>query len=305
MEPDRTISRDLVAALAGRDDFTLEPLPGGANNRVFRVRFPEKSALLKAYFQHPDDKRDRLHAEFSFTRFAWAAGLRCVPEPLACDATNHLGLYEFIEGQPVREATKDVVQEAITFFRELNRHRAAATDLPVASEACFSVAEHLATVERRVNALAGVEDAAAAAFVRDELLPCWRAIARKIPADTTPVERCVSPSDFGFHNALREASGRLWFIDFEYAGWDDPAKMICDFFCQPAVPVSREFLPMFEPSERAVRLLPVYRVKWCCIMLNDFLPVGGQRRRYAGREDRARQLKKARWALKSLKEELK
>ena len=25
------------------------------------------------------------------------------------------------------------------------------------------------------------------------------------------------------------------FIDFEYAGWDDPSKLICDFFCQPAV----------------------------------------------------------------------
>ena len=51
-----------------------------------------------------------------------------------------------------------------------------------------------------------------------------------------PADRCVSPSDFGFHNALREPSGRLRFIDFEYAGWDDPAKLVCDFFCQPAVP---------------------------------------------------------------------
>jgi hypothetical protein len=305
MEPDRTISRDLVAALAGRDDFALEPLPGGANNRVFRVRFPEKSALLKAYFQHPGDKRDRLGAEFSFSRFAWDAGLRCLPEPLACDRQNHLGLYEFVEGQPIREADRDSVQQALEFFRELNRHRAAATDLPTASEACFSVAEHLATVERRVTVLNGVVDAGAAAFVREELAPCWRKIAGKIPADTTPVERCVSPSDFGFHNALREASGRLRFIDFEYAGWDDPAKMICDFFCQPAVPVSREFLPMFEPSERAVRLLPVYRVKWCCIMLNDFLPVGSKRRQYAGREDCGRQLEKARRALQTLKEDLK
>ena len=36
--------------------------------------------------------------------------------------------------------------------------------------------------------------------------------------------RCLSPSDFGFHNALLEATGKLRFVDFEYAGWDDPAK---------------------------------------------------------------------------------
>jgi tyrosyl-tRNA synthetase len=26
------------------------------------------------------------------------------------------------------------------------------------------------------------------------------------------------------------------FLDFEYAGWDGPAKLVCDFFCQPALP---------------------------------------------------------------------
>ena len=52
-----------------------------------------------------------------------------------------------------------------------------------------------------------------------------------------PRARCLSPSDFGFHNAIRRASGELCFIDFEYAGQDDPAKMACDFLCQPEVPV--------------------------------------------------------------------
>ena len=38
-------------------------------------------------------------------------------------------------------------------------------------------------------------------------------------------------------NALLAASDKkLRFLDFEYAGWDDPAKLIGDFFCQPAIP---------------------------------------------------------------------
>ena len=28
-------------------------------------------------------------------------------------------------------------------------------------------------------------------------------------------------------------------------------------------------------------LLPVYRLKWCCIMMNEFLPVGSRRRSFA------------------------
>jgi hypothetical protein len=126
-------------------------------------------------------------------------------------------------------------------------------------------------------------------------------------------DRCISPSDFGFHNALVDPEGHLRFIDFEYAGWDDPAKMVCDFFCQPAVPVPMDFYDKLvesvvsgldrpdEHSQRISLLMPVYRVKWCCIMLNDFLPWGGDRRRFTrsgeGVQEKAEQLEKARRAL--------
>ena len=121
-----------------------------------------------------------------------------------------------------------------------------------------------------------------------------------------PRQRVVSPSDFGFHNCLVTDAG-LRFIDFEYAGWDDPAKMACDFFYQPEVPVPQPFLPGFiERVEAVVRLLlPVYGVKWCCIMLNEFLPMGDTRRAFA-RADislesrRADQLRKVEAALARL-----
>ena len=68
------------------------------------------------------------------------------------------------------------------------------------------------------------------------------ALGRTPPAWAGPLgeaDRVVSPSDFGFHNALRTEDGRLAFLDFEYAGWDDPAKLVCDFELQPAVPAPR------------------------------------------------------------------
>ena len=45
-------------------------------------------------------------------------------------------------------------------------------------------------------------------------------------------EMIISPSDFGFHNVINK-NNKLFFIDFEYAGLDDPIKLICDFYCQP------------------------------------------------------------------------
>jgi hypothetical protein len=108
-----------------------------------------------------------------------------------------------------------------------------------------------------------------------------------------PAQRCVSPSDFGFHNALAEANGNIRFLDFEYAGWDDPAKTAGDFFAQLALPVPAEFFERFvaeimqdfkdaeRSSARARLLRPTYQIKWCCIALNVFLPVHLARRTFA------------------------
>lgn len=309
-------------------------LAGGANNRVFRLDTAAGPVLLKSYFRHPDDPRDRLGAEWAFARFAWDAGVRHVPRPLAADHAAGLAFYEYVPGRSMHgtTATEADVDEAIDFFRALlaATHRTEPAGLPRASESCFSFDDHFATVARRVERLrtlpvGGVSDLAAAGFVDTELVPAWRnvlttarahAAACGLPLDRplAPADRCVSPSDFGFHNALREPSGRLRFIDFEYAGWDDPAKLVCDFFCQPAVPAPAAAFDRFaaavaegfaEPlafQARAALLLPVYRVKWVCIMLNEFLPVGGSRRAFSGpaaehESRKAAQLGKARAAL--------
>jgi thiamine kinase-like enzyme len=118
-------------------------------------------------------------------------------------------------------------------------------------------------------------------------------------------QRCISPSDFGFHNALLRDNGSLCFIDFEYAGWDDPAKAIGDFFSHPGVPVSREYFDLFvdhalQPYrdtigelEVRVRLMePVFKVKWCCIVLNEFLQSEARRRNFANPTNDIEQRKK-------------
>ena len=314
----------------------IEPHRGSANNRVFRVEAERGTAFLKAYFRHPVDSRDRLGTEFAFARFARAAGVRSIPQPLACDPAANLGLFEFVNGARPREATESLVAHAIEFARNLNaaRWRPAASRLPIAAEACFSIEEHLGIVGGRVNRLSDIApatdiDRAARNFIRCELLPVWesvlnaaRATARNHRLDLAKAigtnERCISPSDFGFHNALVAPDGRAIFLDFEYAGWDDPAKLTCDFFCQPEVPVSERFLDTFIQSvaeafpisaavvERSRVLFAAYRVKWVCIRLNEFLPVGLGRRQFALNVDvehrKHRQLVSARAALAAIDE---
>ena len=44
--------------------------------------------------------------------------------------------------------------------------------------------------------------------------------------------RVISQSDVGFHNMLI-GKNKVYFLDFEYAGWDDPGKLFSDLLLQP------------------------------------------------------------------------
>jgi hypothetical protein len=309
-------------------DLQFLALPGGANNRVFKLRVETGSYtttfVLKSYFSHPDDSRDRLGHEFSFLSYVWSHGIRSIPQPLASDPQQHLALYEYLPGRKLsqNEVTSARVEEAFDFYESINSFRYVdpASNLPRASESCFSIDEHIQRVDSRVRRLSlidCVDDSSrkASKFVVEKLVPGWNELRAAVVSesgtnlrhDISNANPAISPSDFGFHNALLEGA-RLRFIDFEYAGIDDPAKTVCDFFCQPELPapsaaweaIVKRVTAMF-PEDPALDfrirlLLPVYQIKWCCILLNEFLPTGSARREFSANDSlsshRQEQLKK-------------
>jgi hypothetical protein len=300
-----------LTAQAGRTTANaLTRLAGGRNNQVYRLGMDGGPPLvLKRYFSDPRDSRDRLGAEWNFISHAWSRGIRVVPEPLACDRSEQSGLYGFAPGRKLAasELTRTHVDAAIDFVLAVNQRPRPA--LAPGSEACFSLAEHVATVERRVSRLRTIDAAAPHAdqaqhLVTAKLFPAWTEVKARLAAGAEaaglaigqtlgPDDSCLSPSDFGFHNALVDDIGHLTFLDFEYAGRDDPAKLVSDFFCQPEVPVPLAYHAHFidRMSEglgldaagiaRCRLLLDAYQIKWTCIILNDFLPLGAARRAFA------------------------
>ena len=288
------------------------PMRAGGNNRTYCVETANARYAVKHYFQHAGDRRDRLYSEYAFLSYAEHAEIAAVPRPLAKDSYTGLALYEYIAGEAIQygEIGQAEIDAAIAFFLALNEPavRQEAEKLPPASEAAFSLQEHLSNTERRISQLQQIEpndeiDHEGMAFIQS-MARFWSEYRGRVLEEVHRMgwqkdrplavdQRCMSPSDFGFHNAIRTPRREICFIDFEYAGWDDPAKSIADFFCQPAVPVSLDYysyfeskvLPLFEEPERLklrTRLLwTAYQVKWCCITLNVFLPVHMERRRFA------------------------
>ncbi len=296
----------------------IDRLAGGKNNRVYRLTLEDGDALvLKSYFQHAQDQRDRLGAEWRFLDYAWRRGVRCVPEPLARDAVARLGLLGFVAGEKLAagSVTGEHVDAAADFVCAVNAAPRSRDALAPGSEACFSIGDHLRRVDRRIERLATLDPEAphadaAARLVERSLKPLWaatrariereyRAAGEAVDAPLPDHEIIASPSDFGFHNALWQPGRGLGFLDFEYAGWDDPAKLAGDFFSCPEIPAPPRHFGRFVDGlgrrlglpgsavARMHRLRNAYRLKWACIVLNDFLPRDDARRRFADPGDRA------------------
>ncbi|MFA6502205.1 MAG: hypothetical protein WCT85_05390, partial [Parachlamydiales bacterium] len=200
-------------------------------------------------------------------------------------------------------------QAVINFFLSLNLNRQRALDLPKASEGCFSIQEYLNIIEKRIQNLIQVEEKHVhfKDFLAKELIPFWKKLKENtikkanelnflVDSKLSIDELCITPSDFGFHNILIK-NNRPFFIDFEYAGWDDPAKTISDFFCQPKIPIPMKYFEYFMNSvinnfgtpekliNRIYLVFPLCKIKWCCILLNSFINTGKNRRFFANAEE--------------------
>jgi aminoglycoside phosphotransferase (APT) family kinase protein len=307
--PDEVV-REVARSLTAQPVTSVERQIGGGNNRLFRVRVVDGHSLaLKEYPKRTDDTRDRLAAEFGALEFLGRCGVTDVPQAIAADRERDFALYEWIEGEPVRSPDGRDIDAAVTFVAHLRaiRNAAGATDLPLASESCLSAAEIVAQVGRRHERLKKIAESEPrlAQFLTDGFGPTANAVeawSRKgyescgwaFDAPIAIEQRSLSPSDFGFHNVIRRSDGRLIFVDFEYFGWDDPAKLVADFLLHPGMLIAPQLYERFrtgalqtfgEEGAFAARLAlvyPLYGLRWCMILLNEFLPERWEARRRAG-----------------------
>lgn len=268
----------------------VELLGGGNRHRVMAVEQDGRRAVLKLY-EEPSGGRDAMAQELAFHGFVLQHFPDSVPALIASNRSLRAGLFGWLDGTKLSaaEADRGAIEKMADFLVALNhpdiRREADAAGLPLASDAGFSLASHTSCALARLQALAGLPadgDATVAemqAFVRDQLLPALQASRA---GETEPAMRALSPSDFGFHNMLVGPDGRFRFLDFEHAGWDDPAKLAADFLLQPEGVLGEArgaaFVEALERSgefgdrlaERVQALLPVQKVKWTAIILNVY-----------------------------------
>ena len=311
---------------------SLERIAGGLNGRVYRLGVePSRTYAVKVYFRDTTDDRARMETELSGLAFMRQNGIACVPVFVSASREHHCAIFEWIDGRRIRPQNVDApsIDKASSFLIRLFglRDRPGSETLEAASEACFSGPALLKNLQDRLRPLMDRADRTdLKAYLTDEFCPAldqvtaWsrHRLGRHFDRELEQKEKTLSPSDFGFHNALMRSTGEIIFLDFEYFGWDDPVKMISDFLLHPAMVLPPAFLRRFAGSvvrdlavipglaDRLEAFYPLFGLKWCLIFLNEFLPEHLLRRRFAGlndsdhRERLSEQLAKAKMMLQRI-----
>lgn len=272
------------------------PLGGGRNSRVRQAG----GMIVKNY---PEDRRERCRREWQALLWMSAHGIRCIPDALACDPLNNFTILSFIDGAPP-SSDETSCNSMAEFALQLYSLREKGAAFPPAAEACFSERDIWEQLSERLKRLLsapceGEIRQRMHAFVRHELLSALHRLQE--PPEQAPLPmsfRMPSPSDFGLHNAIRTVEGQHIFLDFEYFGLDDPVKLMADILLHPgmnlAVKYREDIVARLAAAcesagditvrARLIRFFPLWRLKWCCILLNEFLPDAWPRRLFSAGE---------------------
>lgn len=308
--------------LAGRPVDQLMPCRNGRNSRVYKVVCGHDTFALKSYPPKAADPRDRFATETRALKFYEANCNAHTPRLLAVDIPRGIALMEWIDGCLIGMPDADDIDQAVDFIARTHAAENRGGDtFGLAAEPCLCGADldrHLVLRLEKLSSAARYEPeldyflvhelAHALATARKNA--CGAAFSMRLPRH----KQSLIPADFGFHNAIKTAGGAMYFIDFEYFGWDDPVRLAADFLLHPGMALDEENQNRFrrgmidifqadgEFERRLLYLSPLYGIRWALILLNEFLPERWQARVFAGEANswekiKAEQIEKARLAL--------
>lgn len=295
--------KTLLKEYCGHDDTEQDKIATlrinhGKNSRVYFVDHKLETFVIKFYV---NDQRKRMKRECMAFSFFMANKFLNVPALLGADFTNGCSLFQHIKGKNVdeNEITYSDIDDLIGFIKQIKMAEKKSNENMNAADACISPIKIIKIIDNRMgkfkrDSFDGLSGKLFS-FINNSLKPYWKIVnaniieiaqQNKIPLNFELEKRnqILSPSDFGFHNAIRAENGTIFFIDFEYFGWDDPVKLIVDFIIHPGMDINFDFkryffqkmLKLFSNDKtlkvRIRMYLPALIIQWVLIILNEFVP---------------------------------
>jgi hypothetical protein len=278
---------------------SIEIAGSGANSRVYKVLAGNDNFALKFYREGKIHFNDRLDAESHALKLFENNGFPNTPHLIKTNKDRNCSLLEWIDGKSICPNGTEKIIEMCQFLEQVHhlKFQDSTEMLPLATEACLSGEELYRQVQYRLNNLRNSDKSRLDfhQFLENELAPTIEKIGAscekqyndfklEFSSKIDKTQQTLSLVDFGFHNMLQLSDNTIVYLDFEYFGWDDPVKLVADTMQHPGMNLDESAKNMFfektlsifrEDNEYLIRLkilYPLYSLRWCEIMLNEFLP---------------------------------
>lgn len=290
--------KDIASSLCGTAALNIFPIDGGRNSRIYRVEKDGQIFALKFFRPDKEGKMERFEAETAALFLFAESGIGSTPRLVETDRENNCVLMEWIEGERLDLYGAQEVMTLVSFIQSVHdiTRKGFGREIRHATEACLNGREIIRQIKLRLDRLEESQRTypQLRKFIDCEFIPVFNEISGwsqkryqdlglSFSENISPEQQTLSVVDFGFHNILRKKN-TLYFLDFEFFGWDDPVKLVADTLQHPAMTLDDEqkqilFLGLAkiygEDEMFLVRLnslFPLFGLKWCMIMLNQFLP---------------------------------
>ena len=271
---------------------------GGKNSKIIRLRTEnnEMDIAIKFYRKQKLEGINRQERERKFIELAKKTKAKdCVPSILMEKEDDWTAFY-WIEGTRMRTVEEADIETITTFIENINQKTnekgSGAHRVQNAVDALTTIESLTGNIKQRtIEIIESTEIAGKGEFrnwmikkvIQEGMQRVNKAKEDRIGDNYfKDMKQCqiLSPSDVGVHNTIRTREG-LVFLDFEYSGYDDLAKMTCDWVLQPEYPLNRkkeellieglENMDIYANKSkdwinRYYATKKIYHFKWCLII---------------------------------------
>ena len=258
---------------------------GGINSFIEKAESNFGEKII--YKKYKDNDKERMEREIEFLLEQEKNDLRNVPLLREKNREEGWIAMTYLEGDKVTEMNEKVAYAIIDFLKEINNNRMA-SKLNYAKDAYLSKYDLENDLKRREEIYkCSRREKVSIEFdrwVNDKLIKQSHKEINVIKkTNFWDIQRnglIVSPSDIGPHNMIKKED-KYYFIDFEYAGLDNPNKTILDLICQPNHDIGKKLEDYLIKElgklvlDKGIKwredlqgMKKIFIIKWCFIMMN-------------------------------------
>jgi len=286
----------LINQLSLGKAISCHPYSNGGNSSVWKVGVENASPLAIKFYYNDLNHSDRRVNEARAIKAMRHNGIDNIPNMVLTDEKIEVSVFYHIDAGVVDVLNEGKLRKVASFIERLNDlKKEFGTDFPLASAACLNGVDIVKQIDNRLLNLQNscLDNHDLGGFILDRFIPLFKELESWAKCNwpsrlnfNTPLEitkQTLTPSDLGVHNLLEAGNGDIFFIDFEYFGFDDPVKTTSDFLWHPKNKIDSSMGKYWvllmtnifarEDHTFSTRLRiswPLYGLCWCLILLNEF-----------------------------------